>query len=257
MIKEELKLKNIEHDTVHQRFEAKYIISEITAAAIKKFIEPYMMYDKHSGGKPYVINSCYLDSADMRLYYSSSYGEKNRYKLRIRSYSEDPGQPIFFEIKRRVNGIILKQRAKTSKEVAKKVLIGETVSDDELQHLDEKGLHNFYEFREMMESINAGPKVMVRYLRDAYVSTFDDPVRITFDTNLAGLPSLHYDDNIWIYDNRWFTAPNVPVILEIKFTDTFPIWVNHLVQYFHLPRTSFAKYIVCVDTLSEVGISLF
>jgi hypothetical protein len=48
----------------------------------------------------------------------------------------------------------------------------------------------------------------------------------------------------------------VPVILEIKFTNTFPRWVRAMVQRFGLLRAEFAKYVACMDQLKREG-SLF
>lgn len=86
---------------VAQRFEAKYILTEAAAQAIISYIQPYVHPDPH--GRIYPINSCYLDSDDLKLYWSSEMGEKNRFKLRVRSYSEKPEAPLFLEIKRRVD----------------------------------------------------------------------------------------------------------------------------------------------------------
>lgn len=68
-----------------QRFEAKYIISEIQAQAIKNFIRPYVISDPFAQKDAfYPIYSLYLDSPDMRLYWMSELGMKNRFKLRVR-----------------------------------------------------------------------------------------------------------------------------------------------------------------------------
>mgnify|MGYP000641483938 CR=1 FL=1 len=51
-----------------------------------------------------------LDSDDLAIYWGTINGDKNRYKLRLRFYEDNPNAPIFFEIKRRMNDAILKQR---------------------------------------------------------------------------------------------------------------------------------------------------
>ena len=46
----------------------------------------------------------------LRLGYRTINGDKNRYKLRLRFYEDNPHAPVFFEIKRRMNDAIMKQR---------------------------------------------------------------------------------------------------------------------------------------------------
>jgi hypothetical protein len=52
----------------------------------------------------------YLDSDDLETYWATINGDKNRYKLRLRFLQRQSGHAVFFEIKRRVNNCIMKQR---------------------------------------------------------------------------------------------------------------------------------------------------
>ena len=82
--------------------------------------------DPHSPPtRQYLISSLYLDSPDLRLHRRSEYGEKNRFKLRLRSYSDEPDDPVFFEIKRRTDQIIRKERAKVRREHVPRLLHGQ------------------------------------------------------------------------------------------------------------------------------------
>src|SRR5437867_6946366 len=95
------------------RFEQKYIIAEETALRIRDFVRAYLELDENGVGKPefsYPVHSLYLDSDGLSTYWATINGNKNRYKLRLRFYSESPGAPIFFEIKQRMNNCIRKQR---------------------------------------------------------------------------------------------------------------------------------------------------
>jgi hypothetical protein len=38
-------------------------------------------------------------------------GEKARFKLRVRTYSDDPSSPAFFEVKEKTNKVVSKRRA--------------------------------------------------------------------------------------------------------------------------------------------------
>jgi len=51
-------------------------------------------------------------------------GIKNRYKLRLRYYDTNAKSPVFFEIKRRMNNCILKQRGGVRQEFVAYLLSG-------------------------------------------------------------------------------------------------------------------------------------
>src|SRR6266487_5701449 len=96
-----------------QRFELKYLIPEATALLVRDFVRSYLAMDEFSVGRPnysYPVHSLYLDSDDLKIYWRTVNGDKNRYKLRLRYYSDNPDSPVFFEIKRRMKDVILKQR---------------------------------------------------------------------------------------------------------------------------------------------------
>src|SRR5947207_1321109 len=96
-----------------QRFELKYLIPEETALLVRDFVRSYLEMDEYSVGRPnysYPVHSLYLDSQELKLYWETINGNKNRFKLRLRYYSTNPDTPVFFEIKRRMNNCILKQR---------------------------------------------------------------------------------------------------------------------------------------------------
>src|SRR5260221_3122319 len=95
------------------RFEFKYFISESTAERVRDFVRCYLAMDEYSVGRPnysYPVHSLYLDSDNLKIYWRTVNGDKNRFKLRLRYYSDNPDSPVFFEIKRRMKDVILKQR---------------------------------------------------------------------------------------------------------------------------------------------------
>src|SRR5215212_10202095 len=109
------------------RFEQKYIISEDIALQVREFVRSYLELDENGVGKPnysYPVHSLYLDSDDLKLFWSTINGDKNRFKLRLRFYNNNPDTPIFFEIKRRMNNCILKQRGGVRREAVDSLLSG-------------------------------------------------------------------------------------------------------------------------------------
>src|SRR5215217_8070706 len=135
----------------------------------------------------YPTNSVYLDGPGYPLYNATLQGQKNRYKLRVRYYTENTSDPVYFEIKRRVNDIILKDRALVKRDRALRIMDGEACRVSDLvkpENLDHwQSLKRFCELR---DNIGARPRVYVSYSREAWVKPDNDAVRLTFDRALCG-----------------------------------------------------------------------
>src|SRR5437762_13887744 len=82
---------NMRRDRMQQsRFELKYLIPEETALLVRDFVRSYLQMDEYSVGRPnysYPVHSLYLDSQQLKLYWDTINGDKNRFKLRLRYYS--------------------------------------------------------------------------------------------------------------------------------------------------------------------------
>ena len=110
-----------------QRFEHKYMLDEHQARAIRKELLAHLDLDENGVGKPdysYPVHSLYLDSGALETFWATIDGDRNRYKLRLRFYNDQPDSSVFFEIKRRVNNCILKQRAGVRKAAVPWLLVG-------------------------------------------------------------------------------------------------------------------------------------
>ena len=82
------------------------MIREEQALAVRSYLSSYMEPDEFAAGKPdnsYEVHTLYLDSNQLATYHAANNGEKNRFKLRIRYYDDNPFSPVAFEIKRRIN----------------------------------------------------------------------------------------------------------------------------------------------------------
>ncbi len=111
-----------------QRFEQKYMLDEEQARIIREFIATHLELDENGVGKPnfsYPVHSLYLDSPELYTFWTTINGDKNRYKLRLRFYNDRPDSPVFFEIKRRMNNCILKQRGGVHKQAVERLLRGQ------------------------------------------------------------------------------------------------------------------------------------
>ncbi len=234
------------------RYELKYLISELEAAAIVRYIRPFLEYDRYSKlqrGGMYPIVSLYLDSEDMQLCKETLTGKKNRFKLRIRSYTDEPEYPRFFEIKRRINQVILKSRARVTDQDVPMLLKSRLLPPQGFS-TDEAALNQFQLYA---ATICAGPKVLIRYMRQAFENTDENRVRVTFDRELCykvtERPEVRLGGSGW--------QPNVLtngyVILEIKFTGTHPAWLTRMAALFNLQARSVSKFATSIEQACALG----
>ncbi len=232
------------HRLQQQRFEIKFLLQARLVPALRECLRAQLELDEYGAdqaGGEYPVHSLYLDTADLRLYHATVNGEKNRFKLRLRYYDERPEQPVFFEIKRRQNECILKQRAGVRRHCVPELLAGAWPEPRHLVKPDARQLVALQNFSRHTLELLARPRAHVAYRREAWVSPASDAVRVTFDRAIAcettSSPAL---------STRLLTPVEVfgsTVILEVKFTDRFPVWIGELVRQFGLIRSGAAKYV--------------
>jgi hypothetical protein len=236
-----------------QRFELKYMIDEEVAMAVRDFVSTHLELDEFSVGKPnfsYPVHSLYLDSEDMHLFQSTVNSDKNRYKLRLRYYSDNPGSPVFFEIKRRVDNAILKQRAGVRREAVDPILAGHLPDPEQMLSKEAKSMAALLRFTELTKKLNAKPKVHVAYLREAWLPHDGNSVRVTLDRQVRDDPdpttelSTTMKNPVLVFGDK--------VILEIKFTGRFPSWLADMVHVFNLRKCSAAKYVDGICVMSQL-----
>jgi hypothetical protein len=235
------------HRLQASRFELKYIIHEKLVPPIREFLRYYLSPDEHALAErnwEYDIHSLYLDSPSLTLCRATLHGLKNRFKLRIRFYDHDPKSPVFFEIKRRMNDVILKQRARVRHEGVARLLVGDWPKRSDLVKDNDWEFGALQRFCSLRDTIGAEGKMFVSYIREAYVTPDDNSVRVTFDHTLRG---TNFHGRIEMALDELPVFPKVDgIVLELKFTDRFPNWMGLLVETFNLERKSMAKYVACV-----------
>ncbi len=236
--------------TLKCRYEIKYLIDESKARAIAQFIKPYLHLDHYSKLQPnaeYPIVSLYLDSYNLRLCRESLEGHKNRFKLRIRSYTDDADCPCFFEIKRRMNTVIIKARARADRNQIPQIISGLYLPPQRYK-TDKESLKQFQLYA---TSIAASPVIKLRYIRQAFENDSGNRVRVTFDRhlyyNVTDKPCVSF------VGYGWQKQLIQGVILEIKFTNCYPAWLTRMVKYFDLHQQSFSKYANSIKKACSLG----
>src|SRR5437879_7575498 len=147
-----------------QRFELKYLIPEATALLVRDFVRSYLGMDEFSVGRPdysYPVHSLYLDSDDLKFYWKTINGDKNRFKLRLRFYNDNIDTPVFFEIKRRMNNCILKQRGGVRRDAVGDLLNGHFPAPAHLVSGNPKQMVALENFCQLMHEYQAKPKVHI------------------------------------------------------------------------------------------------
>ena len=233
------------------RFELKYLIQESTAERVRDFVRCYLNMDENSVGKPdysYPVHSLYLDSDSLEIYWRTVNGDKNRFKLRLRFYSDHPDTPIFFEVKRRMKDIILKQRGAVKQSAVPLLLSGQYPSSEHMVSRDAKGMVSVQKFINLMVELHAKPKSHIFYRREAYVSD-DDQVRVTLDRDVYSEPNL--TPFIKVKMTNPVHAYKGFVILELKFTNRFPNWFRELVRMAQVMQCGAAKYLSGVQLMGR------
>jgi hypothetical protein len=232
-----------DHRLQPQRFELKYLVDETITPWVRDFVSSYLDVDEYGAGRPnlsYPVHSLYLDSDDLRIFQACTNGTKNRFKLRLRYYDERPGTPVFFEIKARMDNCILKERCPVSRDAVPLLLAGQLPEPGQILSSEGRHLATLQRFNLLLHQLNARPKAHNTYLREAWVSRHDNSIRVTMDRQIRIEPQ---------FIARAVTGIKKPtrifeefVILELKFTNRFPNWFEHLVRRFSLLRFAASKY---------------
>jgi hypothetical protein len=238
-----------------QRFELKYLVSEETARSIRRFVSCHLKPDEFAANLPdyaYPVHSLYLDSPDLTTYQAVQCGEKNRFKLRIRYYSEQD-QVVYFEIKRRTNDVISKMRAKVRREFVQALLSGQPPQLKHLAKPDGKQLVALQEFCRLMHRLGAAPRAHVAYRREAGMSPLSNSIRVTFDREVRCEPEFGaslcttFGESVKPFDSK--------VVLELKFIDRLPNWCVEMIRVFGLVRGGAPKYAQGVLLIGEHRVS--
>src|SRR5437667_2226727 len=228
----------------HQRYELKYHVAEAKALRIRDFVQGHLDVDEYSAlqtNLSYPTLSLYLDSDGLDTHWHTINGNRNRFKLRLRYYDDQPDTPVFFETKRHENNVILKERGGVRKSAVRWLLAGNL---PERQHMLNPNDHEAFvavqRFCHLMLQLNARPKMHVAYLREAYENSSDNNVRVTMDRQVESQPSARPD--LIARSPRPHQVFGKTVILELKFSARYPNWFRDLVETFDCVQMGAAKY---------------
>ena len=144
--------------TVFQRYELKYLLTQEQKKKILQAMAPYMELDQY--GRT-TIRNLYFDTGNYRLARHSIEKPSYKEKLRVRSYSQaDPESPLFVELKKKYRNVVYKRRIALPEKEAMEWLQGGSCSQDVQISREVDYFLSYYR--------NLAPVVFLSYEREAF-----------------------------------------------------------------------------------------
>ena len=216
--------------TVFQRYELKYLLTQEQKETVLMAMQPYMTLDKY--GRT-TIRNLYYDTDTYLLVRRSIEKPAYKEKLRVRSYSRtDNDSAAFVELKKKYKSVVYKRRISLPYAEATAWLSREKHPDEHTQIANE--IDYFLEYYGTLH-----PTVFLSYEREAYYCNDGSDFRVTFDDNI-----LCRQDDLSLASDIYGTPilPESRVLMEIKCSGGIPLWMTHALSEEKIYKTSFSKY---------------
>lgn len=218
---------------VFRRTEQKYIVCAQQVHSLLQRLGPMLVPDCPHGREYYTICNLYFDTEDS--YYIRTSLEKPSYKekLRLRSYGvPQRDDHVYFEIKKKVNGVVSKRRTPLALWQANRFLQYGSAPDS-------GNLQVWREIEVILKTRRLAPVLYLAYDRCAFSCPEIPGLRITFDRNIR---TRRFD--LWLNSGD-FGAPLLQdgnCIMEIKMLGGMPLWLSEALCELGLYPSGFSKY---------------
>ena len=218
----------MENQMVFERYELKYLVSKQVRDSILRDMEPYMIPDRFSQSS---IRSIYYDTPNYRLIRESLDKPVYKEKLRIRSYGRAGREDsVFVELKKKYQSVVYKRRLEMPQAQALEAMLGRAPLPGTQIGREIGAALEFYQ-----ELI---PRVFLSCERDAF-HALDSDLRLTFDESIrCRQEELTLDSDTW--GNSLLDSDTV--LMELKVSDSIPLWMASLLSRHHISKTTFSKY---------------
>lgn len=242
-----------------KRKEVKFLLNMNQFNELLKVIDLYMEPDKYCvGGNEYGIYNIYYDTPDSYLIRESLAKPYYKEKLRVRSYFSPANESdkVYVEIKKKIGGIVTKRRLSMTRKEAE-IYLKTGIRPITDKYLDNQVLDEIDVFR---KSYPIAPAQYISYQRMAFFGKDNKDFRLTFDRNITdrrydlSLGKESYGRQIIQADQR---------LMEIKITDSIPLWLSEALSQLGIYKTSFSKYgrayrsFVKDNILNEKGVNIY
>jgi len=218
------------------RHEYKYICPSAHLKVLEMRLKALLRADNHTGPSgSYLIRSVYFDTPENACYYENEDGVDPRSKYRIRIYNSNSDR-ITLERKAKCRSMTHKDSCIISREMCDEMLAGRI--PEIKQGMSPLLVKMLTEMRLKVMR----PAVIVQYERKPFVHNAGN-VRITLDTAISSSKAFDrfFDPQM---PKRQILANGMGV-LEVKWDQFLPSYINDQLQIEGLQWTSFSKYYLC------------
>ena len=219
-----------------RRLELKFLLTFNQYLSLRLRISRHLTLDPFAGDLGYYqISSIYFDTANLTSYLHSKAGLRHRIKFRLRQYTHQsqPSNTIFWELKRKIDATVIKDRGVSSPLETEKLLqqISTPTPDPTIQ-----------KFLQAKRRYLLKPKILLRYRREPFLGPTQD-LRITFDHHIDVTP-------VNLVEFKASEGKNIlskRVIMELKFACSLPHWVGEIIGEYNLERIRVSKYSLGIE----------
>lgn len=216
--------------TVFQRYELKYLLSEEQKQAVCRAMAPYMKLDRY--GRT-TIRNLYLDTDSYRLIRHSIERPVYKEKLRVRSYAKaSADSTVFVELKKKYQQVVCKRRLALSEYDAMRWLSGSAPCPVKSQIADE--IEYFLHYYGKMH-----PTAFLSYEREAFYALDGSDFRVTFDERICSRQS---NLSLCAEPGGVPLLEDGMTLMELKCSGGIPLWMTHILTQQKIYKTSFSKY---------------
>ena len=220
------------------RHELKYVVSEGEHKLLATRLKACLKQDYYAslGGGEYFIRSLYFDDPFDSAVADKTDGTGSRDKFRIRIYNLSDST-IKLERKHKEGQYIKKDSVSLSRAECDAIVRGNLEC---LLKREEPFARQMYG---IFKANYIRPKVIVDYMREPYVFSSEE-VRVTFDKDVR--TAMRSTD---LFNPNLVTLPvwdlRGCMILEVKFNESLPQYVQELLTVGAAERTAASKYVYC------------
>ena len=222
---------------VFNRYENKYRIDADTLIKLEGRLSDHMELDAYNKeNETYTIANLYYDTPDSYYIRTSLSKPQYKEKLRLRAYGvPDADTIVYAEIKKKVNGLVNKRRSALKLEEATEFLGSGSIPEQQPYHNGQV----LNEVSYLLSRHELRPTLYLAYDRRAYFGSGERDLRISFD---RGIRTRRYDLKLDLGD---YGAPLIESnqwVMEIKTSQSIPLWLTRLLSEYRIYPVSFSKY---------------
>ena len=214
---------------IFKRVEKKYMLTKEQYEYIREALADHMHEDKYSDS---MIRNIYFDNEIDELIETSLQKPVYKEKLRLRAYGDPTlDSTVFFEIKKKYEGIVYKRRVSMKLWEAYDYLKTGRIPDYVDGNIPK-------EIDYMVNRYHLEPKAYIGYHRIALTDNEDPNLRITFDDNIV---SRYSDIRLESKKEGKQLLPEGHYLMEIKVPGAMPMWLARILSEGQIFSHSFSK----------------